>query len=292
MRQRTLRSSCLLVFAVLAAACGSEAPSANSDPVPLSVPEGDASLGLSTTPRAMPDVVPSPEDLMTSVDTTAPTLLVRRSALNVGEQARLLEGVSLVTWPERQVVASEAQLIDDQPLAAGAPSEHLRVVLSTVEPLADRWYALRIDPGLPTRQVGGGALPDGSAWYSRFRPGPQAVVRQVRLVREGSQVGVEVLLSERVRDPRPDTALLTTGLASCSSGEPTGESEEGSFVLRVWCEMPASGPEVVVELARDIRAVTGGFVTDLDRSAPRPMRVSVPVSEAESYYRPGLGASL
>ncbi len=147
----------------------------------------------------------SPSDLSTSTEGTFPTVMVPLRGLGEEAAALAAAGIDLITWPEREVVPTTSQYIDD----AGEGPAHARIVLQPREPLRDRWYALRaridVEPGrhaarLHTRSRQDGYLVTATHAYSRFRVGSQPIVQRVDVTAAADgRAWVTVQFSERMR---------------------------------------------------------------------------------------------
>jgi hypothetical protein len=204
----------------------------------------------------------SPADLTTSTHQTVPTVGVPRRGLSERELDALSRRVDLVTWPEREPVASTVRYLDE----ALEPGQYSRLVLEPTRPLTARWYAIRARyeaTDAPDETV---APRDGEHSVSRFFVGDGSpVVRRVHArARDDGGGDVEVVFSERVAlDADPFAVLVDGARAECRLGN-DGElfGEEGAMLAWLDCPFLPVGAAVTVGLAAPIYALGGAEVRD------------------------------
>ncbi|MBZ0115540.1 MAG: hypothetical protein K8H88_01000 [Sandaracinaceae bacterium] len=207
-----------------------------------------------------PQVVLTPSDLMTAVGDANPAAVVRVDGGATPEQLAALEqALSLVAWPSRRVVPSRLVHTPPDP---GLNRYEDRLELVPETPLAGAWYALRCDSSrLPGFEIIGSSVRDGHV--SRFRPDSFPVVSAVSVSRGDVDIQVVVELSERARDPRPASELVTVR----SEGRPLAcepavnggalQHEQGTRVLLLSCPLVDVDTQLTVRLAPGLRAVGG-----------------------------------
>ena len=200
----------------------------------------------------------SPSDLSTAAEGTFPTVIVPFRGLNEEEAARLATQFELVTWPEREVVATVAHYLDDA--MEGGPT-HARVVLEPRESLTDRWYALRArldrDSGqarLRTRERQDAYMITDTHAYARFRVGSQPIVQRIDIASAADgEARVIVGFSERMRvdGHRLPAEVAVEGRAlDCRLLNPDeARDESGSIELGLACSGARPGARVTVHFS-------------------------------------------
>lgn len=226
-----LYTLCILAAAYLGSACSTtstpESPTQPAAPAPTQSPATHSGL-------EGPWVFATPGDMMTSVATTLPRVVIRGLATTDGAKANSVEPfVSLVTWPELAAVSGVTK-------ATRPDGTDFAVELSTTGALPDRWYAVRIS-GLPTgvrigEGVHGKKLADGSH-VVRFRPGSDPVVSNIQYCakKDGKHSMLiamsEGVLAAAVGDPVAITDAATGATSACRTGNDVSTAVQSLHVL-------------------------------------------------------------
>jgi len=199
-----------------------------------------------------------PDDLMTSVRTMAPTLLVAADLVD-SDVSALSSAFTIVRWPSREPVASSVSYVPrDEP--GGLIVHQFHATPAT--PLAPGWYAASVDVRhLPAHL----AVPaDGSPWpghlLTRFAPHQTTIVSELGAELDGGETIVTVRFSARVHDTRPVNSLLTltdgtTELACVSDSDAALGSEDGTYEIVLRCSGDA--PALHLEIDPSLHSLNG-----------------------------------
>lgn len=236
-----------------------------------------------------PQALVNPPDLMTDVRNTPAEVTVLREFMGADEVARVQAAIGLVTWPEGREVPGKVaveQVADD-----GPPRYVFRFVPEAR--LEGGWHAVRIQPAAGLKPEGTHREPDG-AHVARFRADSQPVVRSVTFGPSQKEVGVRLVLSERVRDPRRAHQVARLAVNGkphqCQDGPGDAlQSAEGTLVLQLLCQPFALDNEVAISLGT-VRGLGGRPLQFAFGEATlarfNPGRDPVPETAARVYEAP------
>ncbi len=237
------------------------------EPVPVLVDVADG-------PSA---IILSPADLTTGTQESYPTLGIPRRGLSEDEAAEIAGRYGLVTWPEREAVATTVRYVDE----AAEHAVYSRIVLQPDRPLENRWYALRGHATADERQPSDVTPLDGEHVVSRFFVGSNPIVRRVvARARLDGGGDIEVAYSERVRFERNPFRVDVNGEVddTCRIGNPSGlAGADGAMVAWLTCDALVGGAALHIAMTDPVYSLGGGEVRSADGRAADSLVVTVTV---------------
>ena len=183
---------------------------AGMDDTPDADDAGDDSQGGVLPPRPAREVHLSPRDISTAADPSALELWVegKQGDLGIANLQELAAAVSVVTWPERQTIASNVETVD----ASQAGDGRAHVAVAPVDALESRWYAVVVE-----------SLPVGFQWWNaprsrgeqiaRFRTDSKPIVSSMTRCDKGGARYLSVYFSELVAST--DARTISVEGVSC-----------------------------------------------------------------------------
>lgn len=256
---RTARNHLASTVLMVLSGCGDAVGEPDFHGARQSLGDGDQILEPTGEPLPSPvDIVFAPTDLMTSVRGDPSLVLLTEEPIAATELENLAARTELVSWPDERPVSIT---MTHEPADPAANSFSHRVTIHPTNELSEGWYALRLDASALTGFRMGAPISDGVALV-RFRIGSQPIVRGVNFSPGDDAVGVTVELSERVRDLRPASEIVTlvhegTVLDCVPQPGDSLQSEGGSSELKVACTVFPLDAEVRVQIAADVYGLAG-----------------------------------